>query len=267
MADYEVHVDGSAGSPVLLLAGGAATSRGFFPGLVEALPDHRVVSLDRPGTGLAAGRGVASLPSGSAAAAEVLQKLGAGPAVVIGQSLGGALAVQFAIDHPDLVAGMVLIDPTPVDLPDLVPTLRRLFAVFAFPGQLPVVGPRLDLAVWRLLSLRSQVADEARDGLEVMLRSASLHTTREALRTLQQDMRALAPRLHRLDVPAVLITAARKSDDKVRRSHERLVAALGARLIAPEGAVHAEHLRNPSLVRELVLSVVAQADAARASGS
>ena len=63
---------------------------------------------DRPGTGLAQDRGAATLPSGAAAAAEVVRSLGAGPAVVVGQSLGGAVALQLATDFPQLVAGLVL---------------------------------------------------------------------------------------------------------------------------------------------------------------
>lgn len=259
MTDYDVEVTGTTGSPVLLLPGGAATSRGFFPGLVDALAGHRVISLDRPGTGLAQDRGVASLPSGSAAAAEVLINLGAGPAVVVGQSLGGAVAVQFAMDHPELVAGLVLIDPTPVDMPKLPATLRRLFGILGLPGRLPVVGVRLDRLVWNLMSRRAHVADDARDGLEVMISSASMHTTARALRTLTADVVALAPRLGRLDVPGVILTAERKPSHVVRQSHERLAALLGARIVAPEGAVHAEHLRDPKAVNDLVLSVVATA--------
>lgn len=259
MTSYEVEVSGGAGSPVLLLPGGAASSRGFFPGLVEALAGHQVVSLDRPGTGLAAGKGVASLRTGSAAAAEVLTSLGAGPAVVVGQSLGGAVAVQFAMDHPSLVAGLVLIDPTPVDIPKLPATLVRLFGLLALPGRLPVVGGRLDRFVWSAMSRRAHVAPEARSGLEVMIASASMATTKKAVETLGEDVALLGPRLGRLEVPVVVMTADRKPGHAVRQSHERLVAALGGRLVAPAGGVHAEHLRKPAWVNDLVLSVVAEA--------
>lgn len=260
MSDDEVLVEGSSGSPVLLLPGGASTSRGFFPGLVEALAGHRVVSLDRPGTGLAQGQGRATLPSGAAAAANALKELGAGPAVVVGQSLGGAVALQLAADHPELVSGLVLIDPTPIDLPKLYAPMGYLFAAVSLPGRLPFVGSRLERLMWKAMSAGTPVADEARSGLEAMTGSASLATTSRAVSTLREDAAALAPRLRRLDVPVVVLTAERKPDHQVRQSHERLVAVLGGRIVAPAKAVHADHLRDPKAVNELVLSVLAEVE-------
>jgi pimeloyl-ACP methyl ester carboxylesterase len=51
--------------------------------------------------------------------AEVLDELAAGPAVLIGNSVGGYAAARLALDRPDLVAGLVLVNsagfirPTP----------------------------------------------------------------------------------------------------------------------------------------------------------
>lgn len=259
--DYVATVEGDSGSPVLLLAGGASSSHGFFPGLVAALEGHRVISLDRPGTGRAQHLGSASFATGSAAAADAIRELGAGPAVVVGQSLGGAQAVQVATDHPDLVAGLVLIDPTPLDLPGQLTMAKRVFQVLGLPGRLPLVGRRLDATLFRALGGR--VAPEAEEALRVMTTSATLHTTARALDVTLDEMAALLPRLARLDVPAVLLTADRKSDHPVWVSHHNLAATLGARVVAPRGAVHAEHVRDPKGVNDLVLEVVREA-AARA---
>lgn len=259
-ADYVVDISGESGSPILLLAGGASSSRGFFPGLVEALPGYRIISLDRRGTGQAQASGAATLPSGSAAAAEVLEQLGVGPAVVVGQSLGGAVAVQFAVDHPELVSGLVLIDPTPLDVPSQVRLAKAVLWALSLPGRLPIVGRRLDPAVFRLLA-RKRVSTDARDAVEVMTTSASLAATVRSVDTTVEETAALMPRLRQLDAPVVVLTADRRPEHPVRLSHERLVAALGGRLVAPPNAVHAEHLRDPEGVNRLVQEVVQEASA------
>ena len=260
--DYVATVEGDAGLPVVLLAGGASSSHGFFPGLVAALPDNRVVSLDRPGTGRAQDLGKASFASGSAAIADAIRSLGAGPAVVVGQSLGGAQAVHFAVEHPDLVAGLFLLDPTPIDAPGLLRFTKVAFSVLALPGRLPVVGGRLDKVLFEAMG--GHVAPEAREAFEVMSTSASLHTTVKALERTKEEMAALVGRVTPLDVPVVLLTADRKPGHAVRLSHERLAAALGARVVSPAGAVHADHLRDPAGVNALVQQVVSEAAARHA---
>lgn len=260
MTTYVSEVLGTSGSPVLLMAGGAAVSKGFFPHLERALTDHRVVVVDRPGTGRALANGQATLPAGSAACAEVLRELDAGPALVVGQSLGGALAVQFAVDHPELVSGVVLLDPTPFNDPAVLRSLGPLTTMLFGPGRLPVIGPFL----LRLLSSRGKARDDlAREVIDRMVSDGTLLATGASVRTLAADGAALTARLRRFGVPVVLQTADRKAGHKVRLAHDRMADALGARVVTWKGAVHAEHLREPDKVTELVLSVLREVEPAR----
>jgi pimeloyl-ACP methyl ester carboxylesterase len=257
MSDYEVRITGDSGLPVLLLAGGAATTRDFFPGLVAALPGHRVIELDRPGTGRAMDRGTATLASGSAACADVLKDLG--PAVVVGQSLGGGLAVAFAADHPELVAGLVLIDPTPLNDPKTLKNLGRVIGPLSAITTLPFLGPKVDQLIFRA-STKKFATDtpEQRAGIAA-ISSASTAQTAAAVKTLPAEGAAVTARLVKLDVPAVLMTGDRLPDHGVRLAHERLAGALGARLVTWPDAEHAEHLRDAKRVNDLVVSVVDEA--------
>lgn len=50
-------------------------------------------------------------------AAALLQTLSASPAIVIGRSYGGAVALDLAIRYPERVRALVLLDPSLIDLP------------------------------------------------------------------------------------------------------------------------------------------------------
>ena len=52
-----------------------------------------------------------SFPSVAADVEEAAKRLGIGRFVLVGHSGGGLVAVQYAADHPDRVAGLLLADP------------------------------------------------------------------------------------------------------------------------------------------------------------
>jgi 3-oxoadipate enol-lactonase len=102
---------GAGGPPVMLLHGWIATADlnwwGVYGDLVDA--GYRVLAIDHRGHG----RGLRPLVpfrladcAGDAAA--VLRELELAPAVVVGYSMGGAIAQLVARDHADVVEGLVL---------------------------------------------------------------------------------------------------------------------------------------------------------------
>lgn len=103
------HVAGE-GPPVILLHGASGTARDFTFGLVDRLaPHYRVIAFDRPGHG----HSDPLHPRGESPAEQVAQldaaaeALGIGPAVVVGQSYGGAVALSWALERPARVAAVV----------------------------------------------------------------------------------------------------------------------------------------------------------------
>ncbi|WP_290056383.1 alpha/beta fold hydrolase [Amycolatopsis solani] len=251
-----VQVHGESGPPVLLLPGGAEACDGFFPGLVEGLvaePGARVVVHDRPGTGTSTVDG--SLAGAAAHLASLVERLGLGPVVVVGQSLGGAVGVLLARHRPDLVAGLVLLDPTPVNDARACASLERMTTVL---GRLSAVpGLRVVLAkALRAAALRTARGRDLRpDCAAALERTADLDIP--TLARAVHGLTALALRESDLPrFPAVVVTADRKPDHAVRRAHERLATAFGARLVSWPGATHSVHLDRPdevlATVRELV---------------
>jgi len=109
--EFFIRDTGGDGTVVMLLHGWIATADvnwwAAYGDLVSA--GHRVLAIDHRGHG----RGLRALVpfrlvdcAGDAAA--VLRTLGLAPAVVVGYSMGGAIAQLVARDHPDVAAGVVL---------------------------------------------------------------------------------------------------------------------------------------------------------------
>ena len=121
--------DRGRGPAVLFLHGQPGLGRDWD--LVTAqLPDHRVVVPDRPGYGQSEGPTV-GLAENAETFADVLVERAAAPAVVVGHSYGGGIAILLAARHPELVAGLVLVGS--VGRADSINALDRTLAV-------PVVG-------------------------------------------------------------------------------------------------------------------------------
>lgn len=124
------------GVPVLAVQGLGSNHR-LFELLANVMPQQRFVAIDARGR--ASG---AKLPSanGLTTHAEdlvaVLDHLALDKAVVVGHSMGGFIALRLAQQHPERVAGLVMLDGgPPVQLPGI---LRSAWAVkFAFNKKLP----------------------------------------------------------------------------------------------------------------------------------
>lgn len=100
-------------APTLLALHGAYSSLHTWNDWVEELAaDVRFVRLDMPGFGLTGplGDGPHTLTSLVENVARFCDELGLSAVTVAGNSLGGAVAWRLAIERPDLVSGLVLVD-------------------------------------------------------------------------------------------------------------------------------------------------------------
>jgi pimeloyl-ACP methyl ester carboxylesterase len=89
---------------------------------------HRVIVVDRPGSGYStrAPEASADLSAQAAALAALVRTLGLGPTFVVGHSLGGAIALTMALEHPREVAGLALLAPLTHIRDDVPPVFKGL---------------------------------------------------------------------------------------------------------------------------------------------
>jgi len=128
-------LDMGAGRPVVLIHGLSGQMGNFTYGLVSRLrDDFRVVAFDRPGSGYStrAPGAPAGIRAQAAFLARAIRAMKLGDAVIVGHSLGGAIALALALDHPDCAAALALISPATHPSPAIPPVFRGL-ALLASP--------------------------------------------------------------------------------------------------------------------------------------
>jgi pimeloyl-ACP methyl ester carboxylesterase len=103
---YEVA--GPADAPALVFVHGTRLTRSMWDAQRKELADRfRVIALDLPGHGTLADRPF-TVEAAADEVARVIEEAVGGPAVVVGLSLGGYVAMDLAARRPELIRGLVL---------------------------------------------------------------------------------------------------------------------------------------------------------------
>ncbi|WP_344124109.1 alpha/beta fold hydrolase, partial [Mycolicibacterium murale] len=260
------------GSPETLLlihgmAGSSATWRSVIPQLSE---HYRVIAPDLLGHGESAKpRGDYSLGAFAVWLRDLLDELGVMRATVVGQSLGGGVAMQFGYQHRDRCERLVLIGSG-----GLGPDLNWMLRLLSAPGAefvLPAVAPPPVLSVGNSIrSFLSSAGIHSPRGSELWsaysslsdreTRSAFLRTLRSVVDHRGQAVSALN-RLHlTAQVPTLLIWG---DDDRIipvahgRAAHEALP---GSRLEVLPGVGHFPHVEAPWEVTQILRDFMASTD-------
>ena len=126
---------GGTGQGVLLLHGLMSRATAWWPVAQWLTPFGRVVGIDQRGHGRNPRRGPFRTEDFVADAAEAIEELGLGPAVVIGHSMGGLHAWCLAATRPDLVRAIVVEDFAPDNSGRTVDEWRWLFDAWPVPFQ------------------------------------------------------------------------------------------------------------------------------------
>jgi pimeloyl-ACP methyl ester carboxylesterase len=226
-----------AGSSILLVHGAAGDSM-HWPAELRRLPDHTVYSLDLPGHGRSPGRGRTHIGEYAEIVRGFADALSLWPFVLAGHSMGGAIALEFALRYVDHLKGLVLVGTgaqlqiAPQILAGIREDLRgtvKLLAAWA-------CGDKTDPNVARLYTRRLREADP---------------------RVLQDDYTACnafdrTADVERIAVPTLVICGDADRMTPVKYGQYLAGQIRGARLVLVAGAGHMVMLEQPVQVAAAV---------------
>ena len=97
------------GTCVILVHGTPGSATAWSDYVLSPPPGTEVLALDRPGFGRSGPAGAITRLADQAAAVLALMPTDGRPVLLLGHSLGGPIVAQVAADHPERVAGLVLL--------------------------------------------------------------------------------------------------------------------------------------------------------------
>lgn len=111
------YLEAGSGPPVILLHGLGATNASMLPPLWDLARDHRVIAPDLPGFG-GSSKPIRSydFPFFASWLKAFMDALGIEKASLVGNSLGGRIALEAGLSLPDRIDRMVLLCPSPAFL-------------------------------------------------------------------------------------------------------------------------------------------------------
>ncbi|HEX2209873.1 MAG TPA: alpha/beta hydrolase [Longimicrobium sp.] len=229
----------SSGIPVMLLHGATDSWRSFEPVLPHLPSSLRAFALTQRGHGDASrppyGYRYADFAADLAA---VMDVLGLESAVIVGHSMGRAIAQRFAIDYPERTLGLVLVgafageahNPAVVEIEEAVSTqVDPIDAGFAREFQLSTLAKPVPPAF-----LETAVEES---------RKVPVRVWREVFARIRED--DVAAELGEIRARTLVITGDRDGFAAPDEVEARAQSVADARLVVYHGAGHALHWEEP----------------------
>ncbi|MET0417474.1 MAG: alpha/beta fold hydrolase [Actinoplanes sp.] len=243
--------EGEERSPVVLLHGGFLDHRMWAAQIPALATRHRVIAPDARGHGRSP---VATAPfRHTDDLADLLRDLDAGPAVLIGVSMGAATAVDTAVEHPDLVRALVITgagtsEPYFTD-PWTVQALGTWTAAMAAGDLAGSVDGFMRFAAGPHRSAADPAAE--RDLRAMATATMSKHAAGEP--DWLRPVTGTWERVPSIAVPVLAVHGALDSPDHIGMA-QRVVDAVGeGRAVTVDGAAHYPNVERPYAYTKLVL--------------
>jgi pimeloyl-ACP methyl ester carboxylesterase len=264
-----VHVVNQPGPslPVLLL-GGCGVPSYAWDDVVDLLPDYAVVRLDRPGMAGTPWPGTIPRLAEEVDTLTALVDAAGGVAVLVAHSMAGPHAEALARRHPDLVAGLVLVDASV----EWKPRASAGAAAWRVAAHVVRQGMRLPPVRWgtalvgRVLmgvqtetSLSPAMITVARNAYRDPEAIASVVAEQAAYGSQISDLAQVRAETTWPEPPTTVITGAADGRRRWIADQARLATLLRGRHVVVEDSRHLVMIDRPELIADAVRAVHGQA--------
>jgi len=266
------YVEAGAGPPVLLVHGVACGWRMWRSQIRALRPAFRVVAYDQRG------HGQSTAPEDPAAYSQIIladdlagliRRLSLAPVRIVGLSLGGAVALELTIRHPELVAALVLADTGSGS--DDPAAARRLCESWATATRAEGIGRFASLMIASPFfdTYAAQGGRRARCHLELLVRQHTAHGLANVVTQVvarRPPVYDRAAELARFTQPTLVLCGER--DRVCIRPSEFLAATIpGAELVFLPKLGHMTNLEAPCQFNATMLDFLAASAPCRAAPS
>lgn len=262
--------DEGQGEPLLLIHGMGACLETWAWNIEALAARHRVIAPDLPGFGKSSRpnrEDIYSLRYGGEFLSRFAEKLGISALSAAGNSMGGVLAIQLTLMHPEMVRRLILVDSgglgREVPYPIRIATLPIISRLAAHPPR-----PLVRLAFGQMILRRDSNAEElTRRIIEYLNMPGTMAAAVKMARTginLRGQMHPYdAAELGKILAPALVIWGEKDVVVPARHAEAALHAIPDCRAVVLTGAGHAPQVDRPEVFNELVLEFLATGRLAR----
>ena len=257
LQDAQIHwYEAGQGRPIIMLHGLAGNLRNFTYALTEKLDrDYRVIAIDRAGCGWSkrSKSESATLQEQARIISEFIEQEQIEKPLIVGHSLGGAIALALALEYKNQIAGLALICPVtqPVDkVPDIFRFLNipspflRFFVAHTFSS---FIGLLTRKNTFEIAFSPEPVSKNfsIRGGGDLALSSKAFIKTSEDLVYALSSAALLVGREQELDVPTKILFGEQDKIIDAKLHGEKFAKLSGAKIKILSGKGHMLPLTQP----------------------
>ncbi len=258
------YIQRGSGTPIVLIHGNGSMAEDWEASTVFArlATDHRVIAFDRPGFGYTARPFDRVWTAGRQAGllAEAMRRLGVGPAIVVGHSWGGIVALELALQQPQQVSRLVLLSgifypEARADVALMSGTAIPLLGDITAHTVSPPLAWLLRNKMFRHLFAPAPVPFRFRDRFPfgLSLRPAQIRAMAKDTALLMPATFVLGSRVPTLDMPVAIMAGTGDRVVDFGRHSARLHADIrGSTLHPVDGGGHMIHYSAPGEVARVI---------------